>query len=390
MKLVNTAVGILKARFLGQPFYARYHVTHRCNQRCRMCSLHELADASKELAGDRIVAVAERLWTLGARHVVLTGGEAFLRRDIVDVVATFAGRGFSVRIQTNGGAHVTRDLLTACAGAGLRDVSVSIDTLNRALQDDICRGHDVVDNALRTLRLARELLPDGLSQANVVASQYNFDELPSLVRFFHSLGVYTYITPVMIAAGKLRNDEDYLFRSADTSFCLEGLSADRRDRVLDDLVALRRDGLGLTNSTRYLEDYRAYLATGRCDWRCECGTLVLDVHPDGSVCVCKEKPPIGNILDDDFVDFYRSVDFRAQARDAAATCSGCFYGEYREPQYAVRDLSVLGEWIRGWLRTFRRGMRTGLRPAPVVLPPRHDGSSTEQPLAAPGDAVSLP
>ena len=386
MKILNTAVGILKAKFFGQPFYTRYHVTHRCNHRCRMCSLHELADEKKELRGAKVQKVAQKLHELGARHVVLTGGEAFLREDIADVVRTFSEMGFSVRIQTNGGPHVTRDLMAACARAGLRDVSVSIDTLNRKLQDDICQGRNVVDNALRTLRMARELLPDGLSQANVVASKYNFEELPNLVRFFHSLGVYTYITPVMIAAGAEKaSDEEYLFRSGDTEFCIEGIAPAIRDRVIDELIMLRREGMGLTNSTRYLQDYRKYLETGKCDWKCEAGTLVVDVYPDGSVCVCKEKPPVGNILDEGFVKFYRSGAFREEACRTANECTGCFYGEYREPQYAVRDLSVFGEWVRGWFRTFRRGMKLGARPEPVAPLPQDPRDKTKR---TPDDVVA--
>jgi hypothetical protein len=73
--------------------------------------------------------------------------------------------------------------------------------------------------------------------------------------------------------------------------------------------------------------------------------------------VCKEKPPVGSILDDDFIDFYRSASFRELAAAVAESCPGCFYGEYREPQYAVRDLSVFREWVGGWFRTYRCGMR---------------------------------
>lgn len=58
--------------------------------------------------------------------------------------------------------------------------------------------------------MARRLLPDSLSLANIVASSYNFDELPALVRYFYAMGVYTYITPVMIAT---EENGDYRFRA---------------------------------------------------------------------------------------------------------------------------------------------------------------------------------
>ena len=128
------------------------------------------------------------------------------------------------------------------------------------------------------------------------------------------------------------------------------------------MIALRRGGAGLANSTRYLEDFRTFLATGRSTFACSAGVTALDVRPDGSVSACKEKPPLGNILDPSFAAFYRSADFRRQAAAQASSCTGCFYGEYREPHYAIRDLGVLWEWTVDWLRTFHKGMdwrRTG-------------------------------
>jgi len=357
MKIINTAAGVLRARFLGHPFYVRFHLTHRCNYRCRMCGLRELADQKRELEMPQIEAVARKLAELGARHAVITGGEPFLRSDLPDVVRAFARRGFSVRVQTNGGPQVTREQLEACRDAGLRDVSVSIDTMDGDLQDSICGVRGAVGNALRTLRLAADILPRGISQANIVASSFNFEELPALVRRFGGMGLYTYITPVMVGADETDGCQDLLFRSEDLDFRLEGIPSELRDRVIDELIDLRRGGYRLTNSTHFLEDFRQYLETGRCDWTCEAGTLCLDVHPDGSVCICKEKPPVGSILDDDFVDFYRSTGFRELAETVSESCSGCFYGEYREPQYAVRDLSVFREWVGGWFRTYRRGMR---------------------------------
>jgi len=357
MKAVNTGLGILGSRLLGRPFYVRFHVSYRCNYRCRMCALHGRAGEYGELPLEKIRLVADRLRRLGARHVVLTGGEPFLRRDLPDIVAAFAGRGFSVRVQTNGGAQVTDRALAAAAAAGLRDVSVSIDTLDRTLQDDICGSRGVVDNALRTLDLAARHLPRGMSLANIVASRLNFAALPDLVEFFRSRGVYTYITPVMIRRGAGEGEADYLFRSGDGAFCLDGVEPAQRDAVLDRLAALRRGGSGLANSTRFLEDFRSFLADGACSWRCEAGRLCLDVRPDGGVAICKEKPSLGNILDPGFPVFYRGAEFAARSAEQVRECTGCFYGEYREPQYAVRDLSVLAEWSRDWVRTFRRGMR---------------------------------
>ncbi|MBN1781019.1 radical SAM protein [bacterium] len=355
MKIVHTALGLMLAKLTGGRFYIRFHITHRCNYQCRMCDQRN-QHMDRELDLTEIRRVAERVAQLKAFHIVITGGEPFLRPDLPDIIAAFKNHHFSVRVQTNGGPQVTHDRFMACVQAGLQDISVSMDTLDKKVQDDICKSHDVVDNALRTLQMSRHILPYGISQANIVASKYNFTELPDLVRFFSEKGIYTYITPVMIADMKGRKDQ-YQFRSRDTQFRPEDMDPDIIRRVMDELIDLRRHGMGLTNSTRYLKDYKAYLLTGQSNWRCEAGTLSLDILPDGRFTICKEKAPIGHILDHDFPEFIHSDLFRQMANKTIGACRGCFYGEYREPQYAVRDATVFQEWVRDWARTFRHGMR---------------------------------
>lgn len=374
MKLFNTIVGLAGSRFFGRLFYARCHVTYRCNYRCGMCSVTAQADEFPELQLRDIATVAGRIRELGARHVVLTGGEPFLRRDLPEIVAAFSRRGFSVRIQTNGGPQVTREALAAVAEAGAQDISVSVDTLDAALQDKICGSSRVLENACRTLDLARELLPAGMSLANIVASRLNFFELPGLVEHFQRRGIYSYITPVMI--GSCAASGDYLFRSADEEFNLASIDDDRRDGVIDALVALRLRGWALTNSTRHLEDFRRFLETGRCEWRCDAGLHTIDVRPDGRVSSCKEKPPCADALAPNFLKQARSGEYRSRAAAASAGCAGCFYGEYREPSYAIREAGVLREWFTVWLRRYGRGMTNGRTTGPRPAVEAHGNCGT--------------
>jgi MoaA/NifB/PqqE/SkfB family radical SAM enzyme len=353
MKFFNTAWGLLRSRVARRPFYARVHVTYRCNYSCQMCGVRGEVD---ELSVDALGTVAARLRTLGAGHVVLTGGEPFLRKDLPAIVREFATRGFSVRIQTNGGPQVTPEALAAVARAGLNDLSVSVDTLDAALHDEISGGSDTLVHALGTLSLSRELLPHGMCLANIVASPFNFAELPELVRYFGERGIYTYITPAMVLGAGEPAIGDYLFRGDNRAFRLAAIEPGERHAVIDELISLRRRSWGLTNSTRHLEDFRRFLATGESAWTCMAGTFALDVRPDGCVSICKEKPPVGNILSPSFPAFYRSAEFRRCATEQAASCGGCFYGEYREPYYAVTDSSVLLEWTVSWLGAFRKGM----------------------------------
>jgi MoaA/NifB/PqqE/SkfB family radical SAM enzyme len=338
-----------------------------------MCGIEGIRQNFDELKTESFPRVAAQLRAVGARHVVITGGEPFLRHDLADIVEAFARLRFSVRIQTNGGPQVTRDRIAAVARAGASDLSVSVDTLDGSTQDWITGGQGALAHALRTLDWAIDAMPDGMSLANIVASPHNFAQLPGLVRYFGGRGIYTYVTPAVVTAG---NSGGHLFRGRDASFGCDGIEAACRDAVIDELIAQRRAGLGLTNSTRHLQDFRQFIATGRSEWTCHSGVFTLDVRPDGSVSACKEKPSIAHVLSPEFVAVYRSDAFRELAAAQGSACSGCFYGEYREPFYAIGDASVLMEWVWDWLRTFRRGMNgtrshriRSRREAPEHVPP---------------------
>ncbi|HXY41167.1 MAG TPA: radical SAM protein [Vicinamibacteria bacterium] len=361
MKTAATGLGLLGARFLRHPFYVRVHVTHRCNYRCGMCAVPGRADRPRELPLDAVRTVARRLRQLGARHVVLTGGEPFLRRDLPEIVAAFDELGFSVRIQTNGGPQVTRQALAAVAAAGADDLSVSVDTLDAELQDRICGRRGALEHALRTLALSAALMPRGMSLANIVASRHNFRQLPELVTFFSERGIYTYITPVMVHPPAEEPAPDFRFRAQDESFAFGDVAAEERDTVVDRLIRLRRAGAGLTNSSRHLQDFRRFLSDRQCRWPCEAGRLSLDVLPDGQCSVCKEKPPLASVLDPAFLATFRSAAFRERCAAITSACPGCFYGEYREPYYAARKVGVLAEWVRDWLQLFHRGMAWNAR-----------------------------
>ncbi len=68
--------------------------TYYCNSRCTMCSIWELyrmdrSRASAELSLEDIRVIFSSRRFLGLRSIALTGGEPFLRRDLVDIAGYF-------------------------------------------------------------------------------------------------------------------------------------------------------------------------------------------------------------------------------------------------------------------------------------------------------------
>lgn len=148
--------------------YLRVSVTEACNFRCIYCAPNGHTDpAASPLSVGEIARVVRAAVALGVTKIRLTGGEPLVRRDIVEIVRAVAAIDGvqDLALTTNGFllARLAREL----AGAGLRRVNLSLDTLRRERFAQIT-GVDAFDAVWQGIRAAADA---GLAplKINVVA-----------------------------------------------------------------------------------------------------------------------------------------------------------------------------------------------------------------------------
>ena len=172
----------------GRPLRSlRLSVTDRCNIRCAYCmpeADYHWLPREHLLTFEETAVLVDAFASLGVTRVRLTGGEPLLRRDLADLVAMLAARPVltDLAMTTNGillagQVHGLRD-------AGLRRVTVSLDTLRperfQALTrfdrlDAVQAGIDTAFDAFGTLKLDM-----------VVVRGVNDDELGDMLEFARS------------------------------------------------------------------------------------------------------------------------------------------------------------------------------------------------------------
>jgi cyclic pyranopterin phosphate synthase len=126
---------------LGRPVRdLRISVTDRCQFRCTYCMPREVfgrdfvfLPREQLLNFEELTRLARIFASLGVRKLRLTGGEPLLRRDLDKLVAMLAGIGGiqDIALTTNGALLAGK--AKALAGAGLRRVTVSLDSLDDAV-----------------------------------------------------------------------------------------------------------------------------------------------------------------------------------------------------------------------------------------------------------------
>src|SRR5215471_15020939 len=196
---------------LGRPLRnLRLSVTDRCNLRCEYCMPEpEYVWLPREdvLHFEEISALVDVFLSLGVDRLRLTGGEPLLRRELPALVRMLAGKpGLHDLAMTSNGVLLA-DQIDALAGAGLRRVTVSLDTLHadrfKTLTrfDELARVHEGIAAARRVL--GRDLKID-----TVVIRGVNDDELVDLIEYGKSVGGEVRFIEYMDVGGATRWSPD--------------------------------------------------------------------------------------------------------------------------------------------------------------------------------------
>jgi MoaA/NifB/PqqE/SkfB family radical SAM enzyme len=270
---------------VSEPRSAVLAVTMGCQSRCTMCDIWQYGRGAEMRPEDY------RRLPVSLREVNISGGEPFLRTDLVDIVTVIRERCPDARvvISTNAlmPARIER-MMERMRGVALR---VSIDGYGEV--DDVVRGiPGGFDKAVETLRRLKAAGHTDLGISATV-SRLAVGELPALKKLANDEGVE-------FVCGVAHSSETY-FGDQHDAFPWEG-----RQTVVDNLLAIREEQL---RSRRVKDWFRAYFTDGLIDFVynrprrlfCHAGTEMFYLSPDGDVYPCNAlNRKMGSLLADDY------------------------------------------------------------------------------------------
>ena len=171
---------------LGRPLGSlRVSVTDRCNMRCSYCmpeAEYVWLPRDQILTFEEIARLVGVFAGLGATKVRLTGGEPLLRHDLPSLVRMIAGepRVRDLALTTNG--VLLAKHAAALRAAGLRRVTVSLDTLRPDRMERFARSAHHAD-VLAGIGAAQAVGFARVKINSVVLRGFNDDELADLIEF---------------------------------------------------------------------------------------------------------------------------------------------------------------------------------------------------------------
>ena len=171
---------------LGMPLWLVLELTYRCPLKCPWCSNPvDFERYRNELSTEEWKGVLKRGRELGAVQLGFTGGEPMLRRDLEELVEEADRLGYYTNLITSG-VGLTTDRLRALKAAGLKQVQLSVQAPDRALNETLV-GLDVFDHKIA---IARAIKAEGMPMVlNIPVSRHNIIHTREFIDLAADLGV---------------------------------------------------------------------------------------------------------------------------------------------------------------------------------------------------------
>ncbi|TEB05784.1 Antilisterial bacteriocin subtilosin biosynthesis protein AlbA [Pelotomaculum schinkii] len=178
-------------------------LTTRCNLKCIHCYVPPIAGAkSKELSNEEIKRLIDDAVELGVWRFSLTGGEIFLRDDILDILHYLRFKGMVIDIFTNA-TLIDDAMIGELAKLKLRQLATTITGLGPT-HDRFQGTKGAYNKVCRTIAKLKE---KGIAlRINVILHKSNRNEFYELIQIIRRLGFSWRISNIMsLGRGKESN-----------------------------------------------------------------------------------------------------------------------------------------------------------------------------------------
>ena len=177
-----------------------------CNFRCSYCYVPEQLECTGELSREEIKDVLLQAKELGARKIIILGGEPSIYPHLVEMILFLREQNLEIEMFTNG-TGVTPELAAILAGARVR-VVLKLNSRDREIQDRLAGragAFDIIQNAFANLKEAGYPSPDLFLALSTIICQQNLRELPEMWQWLRDEGIEPYFEVITPQENALEN-----------------------------------------------------------------------------------------------------------------------------------------------------------------------------------------
>jgi radical SAM protein with 4Fe4S-binding SPASM domain len=336
-----------------QVYSVSWNLTQRCNLHCAHCYMSAFAgaDTSRELSTQECRRVIEEIAAANPNvFLILTGGEPLLRKDLFDLAACSADKGFTVVLGSNG-VLLREAQAKQMRQSGIQGASISLDSTDPQKHDTFRHLPGAWRGAIRATEALRAEALDFSIHTSITT--WNVEEIPAMIDLARDLGarVLNFFFLVRTGRGEGITDitPDQYEQILTTLARVQGLGTDEergsnvRASAFDHpedpwtVPAGRSGGLIIRAKCApffrrilYTLDAKSPLLQNYAHGSCPAGKAYCRIMPEGDVTPCPYMPvTAGNLREGSFVDIWRQAEVFQNLRDPhlGGRCGDCEFSK---------------------------------------------------------------
>ncbi len=308
------------------PVHVVWEITLACNLKCSHCGSRAGKVRPGELTTEQCFEVIDKLAELGTREISIIGGEAFLRKDWLEIISRIDGHGMECSMQS-GAYNLNEKRIVAAKEAGIKNIGISIDGLPEVHNE--IRGRSAsYQHAMKALSLLDK--HNITSSVNTVITKLNQFQLDELLDDFIQRGVKNWQIQLMVAMGNAVENDHLIIQPYELVDLYERLIKVYRRALENGIVVQAGNNIG------YYGPYEHIWRQGNdAYWSgCNAGHTAIGIEADGVIKGCPSLPTTdytaGNIKDMDLRDIWKYSEQMQFTRyrneeELWGNCKTCYY-----------------------------------------------------------------
>lgn len=276
----------------------------KCNLACKFCTIYSQVEPM--LTREDMLRIIHQSAELSGSgfNISLSGGEPTIFKPLYECLETSQKMGVNFGFTTNGLA-MTKANAQRIISYNPFNINISLESVDPKINEALRPAEHGTRRTLEAVEnLAAEKQKTGSRVSLIVKPtimEQNYRQLPDLVRHFGKT------SPVQV------NFQPYVGRTGDP-FWVQDLKDLRR--VLEEIMALQREGYRVIGDAAQFEGFHEYLSNPPVDQmrfielgghkrNCDIGLRSMFIHASGDVYFCDFlKKPIGNIHKNSLAEIY--------------------------------------------------------------------------------------
>lgn len=287
---------------VSAPYRMDLALGYDCDNDCGHCYLPKDRHPA-ELNTDQWRQVISKIWGIGIPHVCFTGGEATLRKDLVDLIAFAEEAGLVTGLLTNGRNLKDNGLVKKMVEAGLDHFQITLESHDAAIHDQMVGAPGAWQETVQGIRNA--VATPVYTITNTTLTRLNADKMEATMELVKSLGVAAMACNGLIYSGQ-------------GATCGIGFREEELQPLMERIREKARElemRLIWYTPTQYCQLDPVALELGVKS--CTAAKYNMCLEPDGSVIPCQSYfASLGNILADPWGKIWNAkpaVDLRKKA-----------------------------------------------------------------------------